>query len=258
MRVLSASALQAIVAAAVIGTAASIAAPALSQPAAAAAAVREPEAIAALEKMGAYLRTLTSFEVNGEGSVEEVLSTGQVIQSQGSVDLIVTRPNRLRANLYSTKKRREFYYDGRTLTVFAPRMGFYASVDAPPTIKATLDTAAEKLGLVLPLTDLFDLGVDPALTTRITSAFFVSTDVVGDEVCNHFAFRQKDVDWQIWIRDGERPLPCKWVITATDDAAQPDYEMEFTWNLTPTIPPTAFTFAPPEGADRIALASVEK
>lgn len=219
---------------------------------------REPAAIAALEKMGAYLRTLTTFAVEGVGSTEESLTTGQKVMYPGTIDLLASRPNRLRANVYSTRKRREFYYDGKTFTVFAPRQGFYAELAAPPTIKELLDKAQDRLGLVLPLSDLFELGTDPALTARITTAFFVSTDVVGGQVCNHFAFRQPDVDWQIWIRDGAQPLPCKWVITGTGDEGGLNYEMNFTWDLKPVVPANAFTFVPPTGADRIALASIKK
>lgn len=226
--------------------------------AAPAAAAREPEAIAALEKMGAYLRTLTSFSVEGVGSTEESLTTGQKIMYPGVIDLLAVRPNRLRANVYSTRKRREFYYDGKTFTVFAPRQGFYAAIEAPATIKELLDKAEDRLGLVLPLSDLFELGIDPALTARISTAFFVSIDVVGDEVCTHYAFRQPGVDWQLWIRDGDQPLPCKWVITGTDASDQLDYEMEFTWDLKPVVPPNAFTFVPPDGADRIAVASINR
>jgi len=221
-------------------------------------AEREPEAIAELEKMGAFLRTLTTFAVEGVGSTEEALTTGQKIQYPGIIDLLATRPNRLRANVYSTRKRREFFYDGKTFTVFAPRQGFYATIDAPPTIKELLDKAEDRLGLVLPLSDLFELGIDPALTAKITSGFFVATDVVGDEVCNHYAFRQPGVDWQIWIRDGDQPLPCKWVITGTEATDQLDYEMEFTWDLAPEVPANAFSFVPPEGADRINMASIKR
>src|SRR3954447_3004313 len=55
---------------------------------------REPEAIAALEKMGGYLRTLTTFAVEGTGSTEESLTTGQKIMYPGTIDLLATRPNR--------------------------------------------------------------------------------------------------------------------------------------------------------------------
>jgi len=220
---------------------------------------REPTAIAALERMGAYLRSLTTFAVEGVGSTEESLTTGQKVMYPGTIDLLASRPNRLRANVYSTRKRREFYYDGKSLTVFAPRQGFYAEIAAPPTIKELLDKAQDRLGLVIPLSDLFELGTDPAQMARISTAFFVSTDVVGGQVCNHFAFRQPDVDWQIWIRDGAQALPCKWVITgASGDSAGLNYEMEFTWDLKPTVPANAFTFLPPTGADRIALASIKQ
>jgi len=229
-----------------------------AQPAAAGAVTREAGAITALEKMGAYLRTLTTFQVRGDGSTEDVYENGQKIQLPGTIDLLVSRPNRLRANLNSTLKRREFFYDGKALTIFAPRQGYYAVVAAPPTIKEMIDLASERLQLVLPMSDLFELGIDPQLTNRITAAAFVSTDVIGDQVCNHYAFRQPGVDWQIWIRDGAQPLPCKWVLTSTADAAQPNYEMRFTWDLKPTIPPEAFTFVPPEGADRISIAAVKE
>ena len=222
-------------------------------------AVREPEAIAALERMGAFLRTLTTFEVTGEGSTEEELENGQTIQYPGTVELLVTRPNRLRGHLYSTRKRREYFYDGTTLTVFSPRMGFYAQVAAPPTLIELARAASERLDLTIPMADLFSLGADPALTARITSAMFVGTDVIGDEVCNHFAFRQPNVDWQIWIQDNAaQPLPCKWVITGTDQPTRLDYEMIFTWDLNPTVPANAFTFVPPEGADRIQLAATKR
>jgi len=229
-----------------------------TQPTAAPAVVREPGAITALEKMGAYLRTLITFQVRGEGSTEEVYDTGQKIQLPGTIDLLVSRPNRLRANLNSTLKRREYFFDGNALTIFAPRQGYYAVVAAPGTVKEMLDKASERLHLVLPMVDLFDLGVDQQLTARITNAAFVSTDVIGDQVCNHYAFRQPGVDWQIWIRDGAQPLPCKWVITSTTDTAQPNHEMRLTWDLNPTVPPQAFTFVPPEGADRISIAAVKE
>ncbi|HEX4739594.1 MAG TPA: DUF2092 domain-containing protein [Allosphingosinicella sp.] len=219
---------------------------------------REPAAIAALESMGAYLRTLTTFAVEGSGSVEESLTTGQIIQYPGTIDLLASRPNRLRANLYSTLKRREYYYDGKTFTIFAPRQGFYAEIAAPASIKELLDKAQDRLGLVLPLSDLFELGSDPALTSRISTAFFVSTDVVNGQACNHYAFRQPNVDWQIWIRDGSQPLPCKWVITGAGEREPLSYEMEFTWDLKPTVPANAFTFVPPQGADRITLAAITK
>lgn len=227
-------------------------APGASTPA---APVRDPEAIAALERMGAYLRTLTTFAVGGDISTEEVLETGQTLQYEGSIDLIAQRPGHLRANLDSARKRRQYFYDGRTLTVWAPRQGYYATVAAPPTIKEMIDQASERLGLVVPLADMFELGIDPVLTNRITSGFLVGTETVDDQKCLHYAFRQPNVDWEIWIREGDQPLPCMYRITDLRDPARPDYEAVLEWDLQPTITPETFTFVPPEGAERIPVAT---
>jgi hypothetical protein len=214
----------------------------------------EPEATAALQRMGAYLRTLTTFGAAADVTSEEVLPSGQKVQYTGAIDLVATRPNRLRLNLDSTRKRRQYFYDGRTLTVYSPRQGYYATLDAPPTIGEMIKTFGERYDIVIPLADLFAIGEDPAIMARIQSGFFVGTEAVDDQTCDHYAFRQEKADWQIWIRDDDaQPLPCRIVITSREDPALPQYEARMTWNLQPVVPPDTFTFTPPEGAERIPV-----
>ena len=222
-------------------------------PTAAPAEQRDPEAIAALERMGDHLRSIMTFGVTGDITTEEVLDTGQTIQYTGAIDLIAQRPGRLRANLDSSRKRRQYYYDGRTLTIWAPRQAYYATVQAPPSIKEMLDVTATRLGLVIPFADLFEFGVNPELTQRLTSATVVGVEAIDDKTCTHYAYRQPDVDWEIWIETGDRPLPCMYRITDLRDPARPDYEARLTWDLNPTITPETFTFVAPEGADRIPV-----
>ena len=219
------------------------------------APVRDPEAIAALERMGAHLRSIMTFGVSGDITTEEVLETGQSVAYTGAIDLIAQRPGHLRANLDSSRKRRQYFYDGQNLTIWSPRQGFYTTIPAPATIKEMLDLASNRLNLVLPFADLFELGVNPELTSRITSAFFVGTEAVEDQRCLHYAFRQPDVDWEIWIRDGDQPLPCMYRITDLRDPARPDYVARLTWDLQPVITAETFTFVAPEGAESIPIAT---
>ena len=58
---------------------------------------------------------------------------------------------------------------------------------------------------------------------------------MGGADTDHYAFRQGDVDWQIWIERGERPLPRKLVITTREEVGQPQYSAELTWNLNPQV-----------------------
>jgi hypothetical protein len=73
----------------------------------------------------------------------------------------------------------------------------------------------------------------------------------GVEV-HHLAFRGKEVDWQLWVTDGEKPLPLKYVITSKWVAASPEYSIEFkNWNTAPSLEDSAFVFTPPKDAKRL-------
>jgi hypothetical protein len=54
----------------------------------------------------------------------------------------------------------------------------------------------------------------------------LGSGVIGGVECDHFAFRTKEVDWQIWIAQGNRPYPCRYVITSTKVTGGPQYTNE--------------------------------
>jgi len=82
----------------------------------------------------------------------------------------------------------------------------------------------------------------------------VGPSAVEGVTCQHYAFRQADIDWQIWIQKGEHPLPRRLVITTKTDEARPQHTAEYTWNLAPSFNDAAFVFDPPEGAGKVVLA----
>jgi hypothetical protein len=215
--------------------------------------VVEQDAVDALKAMGTYLRTLKAFEVTSDFTLEETLDDGQKIMNSGSADYLARLPDRLAVALYTDTAERQFFYDGKTLTMYGPKIGYYASVPAPATIAETLDMAYERYGLEVPLADLFTWGTDDDGTADLTSAFFVGVSQIGDVACDHYAFRQEGADWQLWIEPDDTPLPCKIVITATDDQTLPQYVSRLTWTLDPPIDDAAFVFTPPEGAQKIPL-----
>lgn len=223
-------------------------------PASAYAAGVEPEARAALDRMGAALRDLKGFTMHNDVTTEMVLDDGQKIQTGGTVDYTVMRPSGMKIVLASDRQNREIYYNGKTLTIYSPTLKYYGTVDAPETIALMLDKADQKLGLELPLADFFKFGTDPALTQRIKSGFVVGTETIGGQTCEHFAFRQENVDWQVWIRKDGPALPCKMVITTTSDSSMPQYAAVTTWNPQATPDTATFNFTPPADAKKITVA----
>jgi hypothetical protein len=215
----------------------------------------DPKAVDALRKMGSHLRTLKRFAVQAEGVRDEVSANGQKIQLGGTISYLVRAPNGLRADIRTDRKQRQIIYNGKTLTVYAPRMKYYASVAAPPTIRAMLEQAHNRLGIEFPLADLFTWGTDRDGVNDLTAARYVGPAYIGGVDTDHYAFRQADADWQVWIERGNTPLPRKLVITTTTDPAQPQYAATLTWDVAAKFDDTVFAFVPPKDVAKIAFAS---
>jgi hypothetical protein len=218
----------------------------------------EPDAMAALQKMGTYLRSLKAFQVNAVTSNEDVLEDGQKVQFTAVTNLLAQMPNRLRISVDSDRRNRDFIYDGKQLTVMARRVNYYATVPAPPTIVQLSDMLDEKYNLQIPLEDLFRWGGQQSRDKDITSAMFIGPSDVDDVTCGHYAFRQAGLDWQVWIQLGDFPLPRKLVITTLTDEARPQYVATYDWNLAPSFSDASFTFVPPPGAGKVVLETEAK
>ncbi len=216
---------------------------------AAAAAVQEtpypaPEPTEALHRMGAYLGTLQSFEVVATSSIDLVTEDDRRIDLDGTNTYKVRRPDAFVIETKTDKKVRRFIYDGKRFTVYAPARGFYASVEAPPTIAEVLDVAADRYGIVLPLEDIFHWG-DPAnLPTGYTTAQHIGAVTVDGVATDQYAFAGPDIEWQVWIQQGDKPLPLKIVIVDRTDPARPEFSAKLAWNLNPRFDASTFAFTP--------------
>ena len=213
----------------------------------------EPGVIEALDKMGAYLRTINNFAVQAEATIDEVLESGQKVQFESTISIRAKRPEHLFIEVVSDRKHRQFFFDGKTFTIWGPRNKYYASAPVSGTLAELADRLETKYDIRLPLSDLFHWGTEAKGHPEIKGAMHVGPALVGEIPCNHFAFRQEGVDWQIWIQKGDSPLPIKLVITTTDDEARPQFVSVLDWNVAPALSDDMFTFEPPKDANRIAI-----
>jgi len=221
-------------------------------PAPAASAV-DASAVQALKDMGAHLQSLKRFRVETEVTGERVLADGQKLQHTATAKMEVHRPNRIRVLMQSARSEREIVYDGKTVTLFTPAQKYYSTVEFTGTIGELIDKLEEGYGVELPLSDMFLFGTPAAPLDKIESAMNAGQDFIDDDLCDHYAFRQGNIDWQIWITTGSKPLPRKVVITNRADEARPQSVSLIDWNLKPTFKDSVFRFTPPKGATRIEI-----
>jgi hypothetical protein len=214
----------------------------------------DPQAVSALDRTGAFLRSQRAMVVNAEMTTDEVLDSGQKIQRNSIATLKVSRPDRLRADVVSDGRNQQLFYDGKTFTIYRPALGYYGSFNAPPTLAQLVNEAEQHYGIDMPLADLFAWGTDQSLTANLKGAINLGPSMVKGVKCDHYAFHQADVDWQVWIQQGPQPLPRKLVITTTTEKTQPQHVAVLTWDLAPRLDESLFTFTPPPNAQRIEFA----
>ncbi len=214
----------------------------------------DPDALQVLKGMTDYMGSLKTFSMHTENTYEDVLETGQKIQFGFSSSVVAQRPDKLRTKRWDGQSKRLFVYDGETLAMYDKGHDLYATVSAPDNIDDMLFFARDSLDLVPPTGDMMFSNAFELLTASITSGFVVGKAVIDGVSCDHLAFTTPVVDWQVWISDGDTPLPYKYVLTTRDDPAQPQFVTVISdWNTDPKIDDGTFEFEPPATAIEIDI-----
>lgn len=212
----------------------------------------EPRADAVLRSMTAYLSGLQKFSVTTENTLEVVTTEGQKIQFTAPATMTVARPDKLVAQRRGDIVDQTMYYDGKSLTLYNQSSRQYATVPAPATLDAMLDLAYERLDLVAPGADLIDTRSYARLMQDVQSGVYLGTAVVAGQRCHHLAYRAIDVDWQLWVREGDKPAPCRYVITSKTVVGAPQFAVQILkWDTSPDVSAARFRFVAPQGAKSI-------
>lgn len=226
-------------------------------PAAALSASRiDPAVMSALDASRAYLRTLKSFELRAESTVDEVEPDDLKLEVINQVRYDYRKPNKLFVDWRTDRQSRRIFFDGKALTIYAPRVGLYASVPETGTVGDLLDRVAAKYGLDFPLPDIFQWSVGTQPVYNLKSAAYVGYARIAGADTDQYVFRQDDVDWQVWIERGARPLPRKIVITTRTDPTQPKFSALLQWNVDVALPDSQFVYTPAAGAKPVTVVQV--
>ena len=211
----------------------------------------EPEAMAALNSMGAYLRTLKAFQVRAATTTRTCSTT-----AKRSSRARHGPPRRARTacgrRWSATGRSGMYFYDGKTFTLFAQRVGYYAT-GRPRPRSASWSTGSKRNTASRSPRGPVPLGGTAPSAADIKSAADIGPSVVEGTTCEHYAFRQPGLDWQVWIQQGDYPLPRSWCSRPdrrSTAAAHGGLHLE----RDAVVQRAAFTFDPPSGGQKIVIA----
>lgn len=219
----------------------------------------EPKANKILYQASKYLQQAKTFKFQANVTRDVILYDDLRVQFGGVSNVTVQRPNKLRAIFNGDERSRRSYFDGETITIHSLTRNIYAQAKKPGTIDEAIDFVFETFGFAIPLADIVYADPYAVLMENIDQGYFVGKHKINGVMCDHLAFRQELIDWQIWIEADETPLIRKLVITYKTEKGSPEYEAVLSnWKLNPKVKDEDFKFTPPPNVEKIEFLPLDK
>jgi len=214
-----------------------------------AARADEAQAKSLFKAMSDYLGAQKAIALDYDSNLEVVTQQKQKLALASSGSVTLNRPDKIRATRTGGFANVEMVFDGKKLTLLGKNANVFARADAAGTIDHLVDELRDKYQRPVPAADLLMASPYDELMPLVVDAKDLGSGVIRGIECDHLAFRTKEVDWQIWIAQGQRPYPCRYVITSSEVTGSPQYTIDVrTWKTGAEVPPDAFSLEIPAGA----------
>jgi hypothetical protein len=208
--------------------------------------------------MSDYLAAQKAISFSFDTDLEIVTKDGQKLGLDSSGTVILNRPDKIRVTRHGGFANAEVVFDGKTLSLLGKNANLYGQIDAPGSVDQLIDVLREKYHRPVPGADLLQSDLYDELMPLVTDAKDLGSGVIGGVECDHLAFRTEAVDWQIWIAQGARPYPCKYVITSKLVADGPEYIVQIRdWKTGDEVASDDFSFNNPTNAKKIDLSGLD-
>lgn len=207
------------------------------------------DAKAILKSMSDYLGSQHTIELTFDSDIEVITPELEKLQFTNSGEVLLSRPDKLRAHRQGGYADVTLVFDGKTVSILGKNLNGYAQLEAPGSVDQLLEALRAGQGIALPGADLLQSKSYDTLVAGVLEAKHIGRGVIDGVECEHLAFRNFDTDWQLWVEVGDRPMPRKLVITSKTVNNAPQYTLRVKNWKTDVVPAAdAFTFIPPADA----------
>jgi hypothetical protein len=215
------------------------------------------DAMAILKAMSDYIGAQQSIALTFDSDIEVITPELQKLQFTSSGEVLLDHPNKIQASRHGGYANVDFYFDGKQATIYGNNVNAFAKVDVPGTIDQLIDKLRSDYGIDAPGADLMFSHAFDGMTADVIDARHIGRGVVDGVECEHLAFRDADVDWQIWVEVGPKPIPHKYIITSKEMTGAPQYTLRISgWKSNTQPPADAFAFKPPAGAKQVDMSAL--
>jgi hypothetical protein len=214
----------------------------------------EADAKRLFKAMSDYMAAQKSLSFDFDATLEVVTKDKQKLALASSGTVTLNRPNKIRATRAGGFADIDMSFDGKTLTLLGKNLNVYTQIDVPGTIDHLVDELKNTYNRPLPAADLLLSNSYDEMMHDVIDVKDLGSGVIGGVECDYLAFRTKEVDWQIWIAQGKRPYPCRFVITSKLISGEPQYTVQTrNWKTGSEVPATDFSFKNRTKAKKVEL-----
>jgi hypothetical protein len=219
----------------------------------------EADAKRLLKTMSDYLAAQKAIAFDFDSNLDIVSTQEQKIGLAASGNLILNRPNKLHVTRRGGFANMEMSFDGKTVTLLGKNSNMYAQVEAAGTIDQLVDVLRDKYHRPLPAADLLMADPYKELMPEVTEVKDLGSGVIHGVECDHLAFRTREVDWQIWIAQGPKPYPCRYVVNSRKVTGAPEYRLDiWAWKTGTEVAADPFKLTIPAGAQKLTPEKVQE
>ena len=221
-----------------------------------------PHAEDVLRAMSSYLAKQKAYSYHAEVEFDQLLPKGPKIRLSGAVDVAVARPGSLYVDYRDDLSDRVVWFENGRTTLYDPVAGTYAQVSGPKDIDGMVAKLEQEYGASLPLGELAESDPAKVMTRGVDLAHYVGVHNVEGVYCHHLVLQRPDLDLQVFVEVGDKPLVRKLVFEYPQQVGSPQYTASITeWSFAapkpelfvPKVPKDAakVEFLPlPTGEDR--------
>ena len=212
----------------------------------------ESAAKALFKAMSDYLAAQSAISFDFDSNLEIVTTQEQKIGLASSGTLTLNRPDKVRMSRTGGFADVEVVFDGKKVTLLGKNDKVFVQEEVSGTIDDLVDDLRNKFHRPVPAADLLMSDVNKQIMPLVTDVKDLGSRVIRGVECDHLAFRTAEVDLQIWIAQGSKPYPCRYVITSPKVAGSPQYTIDVrTWKTGTEVAADSFSLQIPEGAKKL-------
>jgi hypothetical protein len=212
----------------------------------------DPKAAGILQDMSYYMGSQFEYTYKADMMFDDVLESKQKIQYNAEETVYLKKPDKFYTGYVSDLGGYKLWYDAGQATLLEVPLNDFSLATLPPSVDQALNKLKEEYQFTPALSEFLFIDTYKVMTANVISgAYFGKSKVMGAN-CHHLVFVEKDIDWQIWIEDGNEPIPRKVVITYKTMPNSPQYiAMLSDWNFKNSFPDSLFSADLPKDAKHI-------